>query len=102
MTLQDTGRDRNFPNKVTLAHEIATTIDNQDFIQFIVFCIAMATIREENSLKKSVKTKHEKGGYYLGCRQRTAKIKSSQIRLSSQKYVQQNEQMFLQRRNSSG
>lgn len=92
MTLQDTGRDRNFPNKVTLAQEIATTIDNQDFIQFIVFfCITMATIREENSPKNWVKTKHEKGGYYLGCRQRTAKIKSSQIRLSSQKYVQQNE-----------
>lgn len=31
MTLQDTGRDRNFPNKVTLAQEIATTIDNWDF-----------------------------------------------------------------------
>lgn len=62
MTLQDTGRDRNFPNKVTLAQEIATTTDNRDFIQFIVFCITMATIREKHSLKNWVKTKHEKGG----------------------------------------
>lgn len=63
MTLQDTGRERNFPNKVTLlAQEIATTIDNQDFIQFIVFCITMATIREKYSLENWVKTEHEKGG----------------------------------------
>ena len=62
MTLQDTGRDRNFPNKVTLAQEIATTIDNWDFIQFIVFCITMETIREKHSLKNWAKTKHEKGG----------------------------------------
>lgn len=62
MTLQDTGRDRNFPNKVTLAQEIATTTDNQDFIQFIVFCLAMATIREKHSLRNWVKIIHEKGG----------------------------------------